>query len=799
MQTMESIISGVSQKIQSPEVVLGLSSWHLYPDMYVASNKEDFIKQNDNLVPGHATITFGLQKHISALHEGISWSLPLSRLRYYGKAVIRERTIATSKVRMSFNNFVDIALGAAMADWWLNTHNVERSLRFISALSAMTRNAGLLDNIGWLKLLEFKAEEYGSSRDFEKREIERRIHLGHRRYGRAFGQEGPGHLFGLSRFENLIGLLEPENQISAIRQLAMSPQYSHLFEGSIIRYIPESPQHQFASTFANRLFPEFATVFPHPVGQRAQEKQLYRRWITVPDANLEFLRAEDASSYEYTNPTSSSFMGHFALRAEAIMGTGEPCGFLAGHQVQHNQEENSYGPANSILDWYPLRASSSITALVDFEELLKLQNNFGRLAPEKRLLGLQLGLTRHSFEGVKYRRLLITGNSVAVYTPIQLWKPDQIDLDPESVIQILQNQSISETELAKHLDDFSLAGLGFEEYCRSLENLHRASIVYRDLANNLVDVSIMETLVLKDAEWARTPGQPPGDLTRTQRFSCITAFESGSYNIPPEDFDNVAAISVANSLYVSELLLRDPREAHNIDNIRHLVGNIGKPGISLLLLANEPEMRTQDLDSWDQINHHPFDGEVENNFESTSAQLELTGDEVPLKYSRQGACDKDISYVEAVIRAYERGIWVGDIDAFQVTSAVEPYQQHQELVTGIKDVPSVLGLHETIPSGLVLVNWRCDHPSSDQTNHTALGLLTSVDCWSEFIDPPTTLGIIRARNNWLARLALTASASQKAYAVAICCQNELCWGCISSALGSLAPNWKELPGIFVLL
>ena len=44
MRAMEAILSGIPQKVQSAEILLSLSSWHLYPDMHMALAKEDFIQ-----------------------------------------------------------------------------------------------------------------------------------------------------------------------------------------------------------------------------------------------------------------------------------------------------------------------------------------------------------------------------------------------------------------------------------------------------------------------------------------------------------------------------------------------------------------------------------------------------------------------------------------------------------------------------------------------------------------------------------------------------------------------------------
>ena len=186
--------------------------------------------------------------------------------------------------------------------------------------------------------------------------------------------------------------------------------------------------------------------------------------------------------------------------------------------------------------------------------------------------------------------------------------------------------------------------------------------MYRDLPSALVNLSVLESITLHNTGWDQLENQEICNLSRAQRFACITTFESGYYNLDAFHFIDVVAVSSGNNLYVSELLLSDPASTTEKDNFRCFIGNIGRPGIKLLLLTKDPDICHAGLDTWDKVNHSTFDGSLEDNFGSTSVHLNLTGDEVPLNVGKQGACDKDISYFEAVVRVYEQSQWVADIN-----------------------------------------------------------------------------------------------------------------------------------------
>ncbi|KAF2456673.1 hypothetical protein BDY21DRAFT_386143 [Lineolata rhizophorae] len=91
LTSMENIVSGIPQSVRNGSLLLGLASWHLFPDMNVMGSKH--IAQKDSLVPAEAILTVGLQNSPSHEDVGVYWSLPLAHYRSYGHPPISSRSL----------------------------------------------------------------------------------------------------------------------------------------------------------------------------------------------------------------------------------------------------------------------------------------------------------------------------------------------------------------------------------------------------------------------------------------------------------------------------------------------------------------------------------------------------------------------------------------------------------------------------------------------------------------------------------------------------------------------------------
>jgi len=276
-------------------------------------------------------------------------------------------------------------------------------------------------------------------------------------------------------------------------------------------------------------------------------------------------------------------------------------------------------------------------------------------------------------------------------------------------------------------------------FLNALDTLSVASQIYRNLNGATVPLGIM-SINLDSARWMGrcAPGfepagqsrnwnsHPISSISRPQALACIMMFESGTLNLAPDDFSNVMAISSGNSIFVPKALLSDPFEDIHEHELQRFVGNIGKPGITLMVCPQNPRVRRLS-DDFRVVRHAKYDFKREDNFKETTLHLSFTDWKLPLNTGTTswGNISEDVHYVESVVSVHDRGVWVADID----------------LVRGCNKLWR-------------LTSCLCNDQEKQVSNGTSMSMrLTSVDYWDELLDSPNGIGIFRARGNWAARLA----------------------------------------------
>jgi hypothetical protein len=249
-------------------------------------------------------------------------------------------------------------------------------------------------------------------------------------------------------------------------------------------------------------------------------------------------------------------------------------------------------------------------------------------------------------------------------------------------------------------------------------------------------------------------------------------FESGTCNIDPRTLSEAFAMSSGNSLYVAGALLCDPIEETNCMEIRRVIGNIGRSGITFLISPPEVKQRDADPEKWMQINHHPFDGKQENHFKQTSVHLSFTEYEIPLiaEDNPHHIIDKSAILVETLISVYDRGTWVAEIDLLKASRSTL-YRVQQPPRTSTHEPERT----ENFPNGHVI--------SYDQARAEFPQLAAvSVENWDELIEAPSTGKIaVRAHKNWLARLAAMAVCIKQDF-IPIILADEICWTCCAEMI-----------------
>jgi len=199
--------------------------------------------------------------------------------------------------------------------------------------------------------------------------------------------------------------------------------------------------------------------------------------------------------------------------------------------------------------------------------------------------------------------------------------------------------------------------------------------------------------------------------------------------------------------------------------LKRILGNVGRPGVSLLIPPRNPMLRSINPSSWKVVSTTLFNGMPEDHFGSTSLHLSFTEYYVPLYQNSEQGQDSQIYFLESVVSVHDSGQWVGDIN---ILEAFENSFVNQLLA----------------PS--------CDHPEqTDQSKHCST--MVSAERWDDVLDPPSEAFVIRANGNWIARLATTAMLTQilpKGSTGITICPLRVCWKCNDPRQGK-----SQLPGL----
>ncbi|KAF7160543.1 hypothetical protein CNMCM6106_007998 [Aspergillus hiratsukae] len=240
-------------------------------------------------------------------------------------------------------------------------------------------------------------------------------------------------------------------------------------------------------------------------------------------------------------------------------------------------------------------------------------------------------------------------------------------------------------------------------------------------------------------------------LSLSQAFAALCMLESGSLDIDPEDLQRVFAISSGESIYIAAPLLCDPGTEHPPYAIRRVIGNVGRPGITLMIPPASPEVRNADSEHWNLVNHNEFDGKLEDGFQSTSLHVRFTGFVLAVNFGRHGSQFREISFAEAVISVLDLGNWVADINVL-----------------------------ESLESGsLVRIQQSRECESSRVESMPAFDAV-AIENWDEILDPPTEPAVFKTHGNWQARLAAMSICISLQHRVMLF-QNHLCWSCAEKA------------------
>lgn len=718
MAAMESLLLGKPQRIQSGSLLLGISSWHLYPDMSVHGK---LIPQNDPLVHPAGLITVGLQARSNNTHDGFYWSLPLSHLRFYGQPVTATRRVGMAESRATFDQLLLVALGSLLSTWKLHDTNFEIPALLIRSLASKS------DSNEWLKPFGRVCQQFLDSKGDEREECIKLISFGLRRCGTFLARQGghPAPVFGFTSIPFLIRTLaNVMYQVEFLRQWATTSKYD--LKGAIIRYF--LPTNITGSANRNKKGKNsILNVKPEKlddedplwmdVSEIIEEKRMDK------DTHLEFevRKSKEDPQKVFDDPVLSSA---YSLEQERFTSLEI--------DMPSRGSKRKRGKASSSAKYVDQHWTRDPE---DNDEDDLLENDDHQLFPPAP------GETP-----VKFVFVVGVPGLAALYCPSKIWankRRPKNQVRYQLFLKLLQSEIFAEHHWHR---TFLLLEAQLKkanpQYLQSLRALCGADSIYGALSDASVNLRLsarplhesafsksLSGKLLQDNENAEIPfGAELRNLEKA--FCCISLFETGHINLEPSDFLGVIAICHEDSIFVAQRLLQDPSDIRPSAPVRRIIGNIGRPGLAILVPPLAPEVaKVEHGESWRVVSYRDFDGKYENNFTSTSLHLSFTGSVLPLNTGNRGDIHRDAFFVETLIQVFDRGDWIADLDVLKAFSTFE-----------FGWVPSTISAQKKLMQPLV-----------------------SLDAWSELLDTPPPGSVVRANGNHLARLAAATVVVQRGF------------------------------------
>jgi hypothetical protein len=239
LETMEKLISGIPQAVRYGAVVVGLSAWHLYPNLAIFGTQNFEVNMADSLIRPGGTLSLGLSSSKSTA-RGIYWCLTLAHLRHYGRPVRTECRLQDDPTRITFTQLIQASLGAILGRWGMSTSEISDGLRLLRQLCNTLKMTGKETiQCSWIQLVVDALNGQDNDPFFWKL-----LDLGQRRSGIFIGsdpdqgtsetKEPP--VFGLLEISTLLKIIHGnENHIQLLRRIASRvPNFEH--SELIIRY-----------------------------------------------------------------------------------------------------------------------------------------------------------------------------------------------------------------------------------------------------------------------------------------------------------------------------------------------------------------------------------------------------------------------------------------------------------------------------------------------------------------------------------------------------------------------------------
>jgi hypothetical protein len=828
LEGIERLLQGSPMQMQSGELLLGLSAWHLYPDINLLAPATAMIRQNDNLVPKSGILTIGLQSDEASTSKGLRWSLPLAHLRYYGDPVRCMSSIDAEGSRLSLVEFRQALLGCVIGGWNVPDGAVETTINWLSVLSQTVSEdatqAGFDDNRSWLTILGRTAREFLDSRDLHRCLYSKLVYLG-RRHASFIGAPNLPY-FGLTETKLILRLVRgQEAKIRALRAVALGAklesdgtgeeEYTTALEQK--REPPKRTHFDSTKTGSGHIRWILHTINKNK-GTNLRNGSLVREYADQEAADKPVTFTPDDFVISPVEPQPEPKQHPYHSLGEEVRDAdteglltiekeGSPARIVRGSENFNDHLQVSFEPwQHGQMKHYELwtgnfhsaalfiRMDIAIPQIPELVEFSRLESLFS-----ENMLDREIFLT----EFLQSIQLLDAGYLNALKA-ISTMNEIYCDATTATVdIRVLERplssmhwatpsmpRTKSETRQESEAKDenegseqnFPLETdeeIAMSAFTRNARSAFMDASLFEEAYESMEADNFRRTIPVKPVFRQATQGDVTAALVSNEvdqgtAFSCVLQFEQ-CYDIPINQVQDVMAVSNRNSLFIASQLLGDPSLRLN-SKVKHVMGNIGRPRMTLLIPPIAPRITKAGIESWHMIDRKTWDGAPDDCFADSSLHLWFTGSTLPLDIGYTGAQDTELYFLESAVSLHGRGKWIADLD---ILKALRSWELLYSILTP-----------NNPKNGRTTM--ECKHISNDaRTDWQHNVKLLALQNWLELLDCDQDTGIFLAGGNWQARLA--------ALSICVSLQRKLCvlgddacWHCVAILVK------QESPIIFIL-
>ncbi|KAL6163735.1 hypothetical protein ACJQWK_10262 [Exserohilum turcicum] len=530
LATMEKLVWGMPQAVNDGAALIGLSAWHLYPDMVLYSPKFVEVKMEDSNVAEGGVLSLGVSRgpDLSDRKRGVRWSLSLAQLRHYGRPVQVTAGLKADS-RLTWPQLTLVTFAAILEQWDLDTTLHEPLAQLLTSLFQHAKPGWKNDKqmMRRFKILSDGASSYLNRNTGDQDLNHRLIQLGRRRSRNFLGtRDSKRERFNFSSPNTLMLVLkDTESAILYLRHAAnrLTNERTHPHTFLIRHNINLEPDVSESVTSYSELSDGASSDCPsdsevrNPTSSRPDTPQsaagsFFRIFEALNEPDIPKIRSPSALQNESYVMMTAVTPKHEGETGDAVHHRWLPAG------VPNILVPNDETYTLDALDRFKCSGDAG-HAKISVAEDSETKNYHPILGfPETTALFARDFPTKDLF------------NSITILEDCQ-WCLDHDLIEARNLVQVLEH----------------FLYLPATEIRGTLDALSTAAWIYEDIPDATINTNIFLCALIR-TDWARSSKskRPRSEVA----LSIIAFFETGGYNVHPNLLHNAIAVAYADSIFV---------------------------------------------------------------------------------------------------------------------------------------------------------------------------------------------------------------------------------------------------------